>query len=58
MVLIGLAYLKAREDSEKILEKCDESIDIEEMINLATRTISPVLLPMISGLGELVENSA
>lgn len=58
MVLIGLAFLKAREDSEELLEKCDESVNIEEMINLATRTISPVLLPMISGLGELVEDSA
>ncbi|MHA1942742.1 MAG: hypothetical protein ACW97P_13655 [Candidatus Hodarchaeales archaeon] len=58
MVLIGLAFLKAREDSEEVLKKCDESINIEEMINLATRTISPVLLPMISGLGDLFEHSA
>jgi hypothetical protein len=55
MVLIGLAFLKTREDTKGMLDKCDESINIEELVYQATRAISPVLLPMISGLGELDE---
>jgi hypothetical protein len=52
-----LAFLNAREGSEELLKRCDESINIEQMLNLATLIISPLLLPMISGLRELVESS-
>jgi hypothetical protein len=53
MVLIGLALL--REDLN-LEDNSEKEIDKFELIIQITRAISPVLLPMISGLSELKEN--
>jgi hypothetical protein len=49
MTLIGLAMLK----DDKSNEKDDENNSIFEKITCVTKAISPILLPMIAGLGEL-----
>ena len=50
MVLIGLALLKEESDSEK-QEKEDR--DIFKEVSETTIKLSPIVLPMISYLGEL-----
>lgn len=52
MVLIGLSLLK--DDDEKPEDQQNE-IDKFDQITEITKSISPILLPMISGLGELQE---
>lgn len=51
MVLIGLAILKDSEDNEQNDDSNDKFSKILEL----TKAISPILLPMISGLSELKE---
>jgi hypothetical protein len=50
LVLIGLALLKENSDSE---EQENEDRDIFEEISETTMKLSPIILPMISYLGEL-----
>ncbi len=56
MVLIGIALLKDDKDSrtnENIKNNENEEISVYEKITYLTKAVSPILLPMISGLGDL-----
>jgi hypothetical protein len=54
MVLIGLALLKDHQSANnQNKESSDSEIDINKKINYVTRVISPILLPLIAGLGDL-----
>ena len=58
MVLLGIALLKDNEDSsrnDELLHSDYEESSIYEKINYLTKVVSPILLPMISGLSELQE---
>jgi hypothetical protein len=55
MVLIGLALLKA-DDNEKNSDSNDSNNNVYKKISYTTRTISPILLPMVAGLGDLRED--
>lgn len=60
MMLIGLSILYDFEESKKLKNEDDETdeengIIIEDKIEDATKAIAPVLLPMISNLGDLVD---
>jgi len=57
MVLIGLALLNDYRESQKRNNTQNDSceMNIYEVITNFSRTISPILLPMISGLGDLQE---
>lgn len=57
MVLLGIALLKDANDSNTNKQNIDnEKRNVYEEIKSLTRVIAPILLPMISGLGELSEN--
>jgi len=61
MVLIGIALLKDDKDSSKKENnenREDEEASVYEKISYLTKAISPMLLPMISGLGELEEEKS
>lgn len=53
LVLIGLAMLKKYTEEKEEAEKDEEAIDIFTEIQKVTSAISPILLPMISSLGDL-----
>ena len=55
MVLIGIAMLKSHNDKKNDLSESQREDDenIHNKINEFTKAISPVLLPLISGLGDL-----
>ena len=58
MVLLGIALLKDNEDSSKnnkLVDKDYEENNVYNKISYLSTVISPILLPMISGLGELQE---
>jgi len=57
MVLLGIALIKDNEtiDISKESEN-DNGSNIYEKISYFTRAVSPILLPMISGLGDLQED--
>lgn len=57
MTLIGIAMLKERNNSNENVGLDDDSEDIFSRIKNVTKTISPILLPMISGLGDLKEDA-
>ncbi|MFA5252812.1 MAG: hypothetical protein WC454_09555 [Phycisphaerae bacterium] len=58
MVLIGLALLKDHQTSNNE-SSTDSETDIYQKISYITRAVSPILLPMISGLGDLdIEDAA
>ena len=61
MVLVGLAMLndnKARETNfEKYNGNSDEETIFDKILNY-TKVVSPILLPMISGLGDIKENES
>lgn len=50
MVLIGIALLKDREESTS---QDNEVVDVYDRIKVLTKAMSPILLPMISNLGDL-----
>ena len=54
IVLIGLAFLNENKNPKGKKFPLDIEIDIYENIAYVTRIISPILLPMIAGLGDLV----
>lgn len=56
MTLIGIAMLKERTKSSENTVLDDNTEDIFSRIKDVTKTISPILLPMISGLGDLKED--
>jgi hypothetical protein len=56
MALIGIAMLKERNNSNEDAGLDNNSEDIFSRIKNVTKTISPILLPMISGLGDLKED--
>jgi hypothetical protein len=54
MVLIGLAFLRdSKCSNNKERDTTSDDMDICDKIIYVTRAISPILLPMISGLGDL-----
>ncbi len=58
MVLLGIALLKDNQDSSKNCELVDkdyEESNVYNKISYLSKVVSPILLPMISGLGELQE---
>ena len=56
MVLLGIALLKAQNSDKKESNFNDYEMNVYEKIKYLTRVVSPVLLPMIAGLGELRED--
>ncbi len=57
MVLIGIAILNDHKNSQNNHhnENSSDEINVYERISYISKAISPILLPMISGLGELQE---
>ncbi|HEY61066.1 MAG TPA: hypothetical protein G4N95_00290 [Anaerolineae bacterium] len=57
IVLLGISLLKANEVDKKYVanENINET-NVYNMIEYLTRVVSPILLPLITGLGELREN--
>lgn len=55
MVLVGIALLR-QDDNHKPEEEDEKAWDVFEQISYVTEAISPVLLPMISSLGDLQMN--
>ena len=58
MVIIGLAFLNDFNNPSskgEIKNDGDETVDIYEKISDFTKIISPILLPLISGLSDLKE---
>lgn len=56
MVLLGIALLKDEEESSNNGEQNDNGEDtVYNKITYLTKAVSPILLPLISGLGELQE---
>lgn len=57
MVLLGIAMLKTQNNSKEASENTNgNEMDVYEKIKYLTRVVSPILLPMIAGLGELRED--
>jgi len=57
MVLLGIALLQAQNISNESSEDPDGSeMDVYRRIEYLTKVVSPILLPMIAGLGELRED--
>lgn len=52
LVIMGMSMIKASED--KILVE-NEDFELSKMISMFTSSISPVILPLLSSLGELAE---
>ncbi len=53
LALIGIALLKDRDQLEKIKENDSHFLSIEQIIFNTTKSIAPIVLPMIEYLGEL-----
>lgn len=57
MVLLGIAMLKTENNGKETSENTNgNEMDVYEKIKYLTRVVSPILLPMIAGLGELRED--
>ncbi|TNJ41675.1 hypothetical protein KFZ70_13060 [Tamlana fucoidanivorans] len=52
LVIMGMSMIKASED--KVLVE-SEDFELSKMISMFTSSISPVILPLLASLGELVE---
>ena len=53
MVLLGMSLLNFDNISKKDTSQENDSTSIYEKITIFSRAISPILLPMISSLGDL-----
>jgi len=58
MVFIGIALFKDFESTKKTIgvQINDEGMNVYDKIDYLTKVISPIMLPMISGLGDLRED--
>jgi hypothetical protein len=57
MVLLGIAFLKANEiDKKPASSESNDEMNVYDRMAYLTRVVSPILLPMIAGLGELRED--